>query len=235
MFHYALGLTPDAPYRFRNGARLRISRGTDHVPLIEVFLRKDYGDVADAAVVVDLGASIGAFSIYAATSARNVCVYAYEPMPDFFHVLQRNVGLNRLESSVTCFNVAVAADRSTRDLFVGGPGLFFPTLVRPSHGFPVTSTKVDCTDLATVLDSNGLAHVNLLKMDIEGSEYDVLYGARPGVLDRVREIRMEYHNLDAERSNVEHLKQFLIAQRYAITREHATTSTNGTLWAKKHD
>jgi FkbM family methyltransferase len=234
VYHYALGLTPEEPYRFRGGARLRISRGTDHVPLIEVFLRKDYGEIPDGAVIVDLGASIGAFTIYAATSARNVRVFAYEPMPEFFEVLQKNVTLNGLEGCVTCFNLAVAADRSERDLFVSGPDFFFPTLVRP-HAADVGSTRVACTDLPAILESNALARVDLLKMDIEGTEYDVLYGTADGSLSRVRELRMEYHNLDADRRNVNHLKQFLTARRWVVTRDQPNTPVNGTLWATQHD
>ena len=41
--------------------------------------------------------------------------------------------------------------------------------------------------------------VDLLKLDIEGAEYDVLYGAAPETLARIREIRMEAHDLDGER------------------------------------
>jgi FkbM family methyltransferase len=234
MYHYALGLTPEEPYRFRGGARLRISRGTDHVPLIEVFLRKDYGDIPDSSVIVDLGASIGAFAIYSATSARDVRVFAYEPLPDFFQMLEKNVTLNGLGGRITCFNLAVAADRAERELFVSGPDLFFPTLVRP-HGPDARSTRVACIDLPAILDANGLTRVDLLKMDIEGAEYDVLYGAPDGALNRVRELRMEYHNLDTERRNVRHLKQFLTARRWVVTREQANTPTNGTLWARQHD
>ena len=76
-------------------------------------------------VVVDLGASIGTFAIYAATSAPNVRVYAYEPMPDFFRLMQANISLNGLDASVTCFNMAVAGDGADRELFVAGAGLAF--------------------------------------------------------------------------------------------------------------
>src|SRR5262245_12868978 len=84
MWHYALGLVPTSPYRFRNGARLRIGRGVDHVPILEIFVREEYGGIADGSVVLDLGANLGAFAVYAATTARGIRVYAYEPSPDFF-------------------------------------------------------------------------------------------------------------------------------------------------------
>jgi len=79
MYHYALGFVPTRAYEFRNGARLKIGRGVDHVPIIEIFLRRDYGTPPDDAVIVDLGANIGVFSIYATATARNARVYAYPP------------------------------------------------------------------------------------------------------------------------------------------------------------
>jgi len=233
MYNYALGFVPRVAYRFRNGARLRIGRGVDHVPIIEIFLRQDYGAIPDGAVILDLGANIGVFSIYAATTARKVRLYAYEPMPDFFQLMQENVRLNGLDDAVKCFNLAVAADAADRELFVAGTDFFFPTLVPPKSEQAATRAQVHCTTLANILDANALAHVDLLKMDTEGAEYEIFYRTPPSYFDRIREIRMEYHNLDADQRNVQSLKQFLITQRYRITHEQANTPTNGNLWAKK--
>ncbi len=232
IYNYAIGSVPRAPYRFRNGARLKIGRAVDHVPIIEIFLRQDYGEIRDGAVIVDLGASIGVFSIYAATTARIAHVYAYEPMTEAFELMKLNVRLNGVENAVTCFNLAVASDAGVRELFAPDGSFHFPTLVRPSGTPPAVSSKVECTTLATILASNSLARIDLLKMDIEGAEYESLYHTAPNCFERIREIRLEYHDLDQDRRNVRSLKQFLIAQRYRIAREHRHTTTNGTLWAE---
>ena len=233
MYNYALGVVPNTAYRFRNGAQLQIGRGVDHVPIIEIFLRKDYGDIPNDAVILDLGANIGVFSIYAATTARNVRIYAYEPMPDFFKLMQLNVKLNGLDKSVSCFNFAVAGDSTNRELFVAGTDFFFPTLVSPGAEKNPTVTTVQCTTLPSIIDDNKLDRVDFLKMDIEGAEYEILYRTPASYFERIHEIRMEYHNLDAERQNVDSLKQFLIDQGYRITRQQANTPTNGNLWAQR--
>ena len=232
MYHYALGLVPAAPYRFRGGPRLQIGRGVDHVPIIETFLRKDYGEIPRDTVVVDLGANIGTFAIYAATSAPGVRVHAYEPAPAFFRLLENNVRLNGLHGAVRCFNLAVAGDTSDRELFLDASGLYFPTLIAPES--PATaSARVRCVDLARVLRDGELAHVDILKMDVEGAEYDILAATAQEVWRSISEVRMEYHNLDRERRNVARLKQLLTSQGFAITREHASTATHGTLWARQ--
>lgn len=232
MYHYALGSVPAGAYAFRNGARIKIGRGVDHAPIVEVFLRQDYGRPPDDAVIVDLGASIGVYAIYAAVTARNARVYAYEPMRSFYELMQENVRLNGRVDTITCFNCAVAGTAAERDLFHGGPGLFFPTLIVPERGATAGRTPVPCTTLDDVLASNGLSGVDLLKIDIEGAEYEVLYGAQ-ACLERIREIRMEYHTVDGVGHDVESLKQFLTRRGYRITRERANTMTNGTLWATR--
>jgi FkbM family methyltransferase len=235
MYHYTLGLTPRAPYRFRHGERLHIGRGVDHVPIIEIFLRNEYGDIDPGSIVVDLGANIGTFAIYAAMNAPNVQVLAYEPMPEFFQLLQRNVSLNGLDGSIQCINSAVAADGADRELIVAASGLYFPTLVPRESATAIQSVRVPCTDLVSILDSHHLPRIDLLKMDVEGAEYDILYGLSPDAFQRIRALRMEYHNLPGDRQNVADLKRFLGRHRYTITHEQIATPTHGTLWAEQHD
>lgn len=234
MYSYTLGLVPSTPYAFRNRARLKIGRGVDHVPIIEIFLREEYGAVADGAVILDLGANIGVFSIYAATTARDVTIYAYEPMPDFFRLMEENVCLNGIEAAVKCFNSAVAGDANDRELYVEGTEFFFPTLLQPDDPRATRTVRVPCTTLVEILDSNNLPRVDLVKMDCEGAEYEILYNTPLSYFDRIGEIRMEYHNLDRGRSNVDALAAFLMERGYDIVRSRPTSPTNGNLWARKH-
>ena len=232
MYHYALGFVPDAAYEFRNGARLRIGRGVDHVPIIEIFFRRDYGTPPDDAVIVDLGANIGVFSIYATATAHKARVYAYEPMPEFHRLMLENVRLNGCADAITCFRCGVAGEAEDRELYLGGTDLFFPTLIPPRAGAAAARARVPCTTLDDVLEVNRLPRVDLLKMDIEGAEYEVLYRAR-ACFDRIREIRMEYHHVDRDERNVGHLKRFLTERGYRISYERANTPTHGTLWAAR--
>ena len=236
MYNYALGLVPNEPYVFRSGAQLQIGRGVDHVPIIEVFLREEYGRIADGATILDLGANIGTFSVYAATSARGVRIWAYEPLADFHSLLAKNVEINRLGGAIRCFNCAVGADTGRRQLVVENEAFSFPTLLAPEGIRAGRRVEVECTALIEILDSNSLQHVDLVKMDCEGSEYEILYGAPDACFERIREIRMEYHNLPAERCNVRDLMAFLRERNYTITMVSADAASrpSGNLWARKN-
>ena len=233
IFCYALGLRPERAYLFRNGAQLMITRGVDHVPILEIFLNEDYGIVPDDSIVLDLGAHIGVFTIYATTTARNVVVYAYEPYPDSCTALRENVRLNRRDETVHCFDAAVASETGTRDLYLGGGQFFFPTLVGATQGDNVEQMEVPCTTLMEIMESNHLERVDLLKMDCEGAEYEILYSTPPSHLERIAEIRMEYHNLDSDERHVDGLKRFFTRSGFTVTHLKPGSGTNGTLWAER--
>lgn len=231
MYHYALGLVPAKPYRFRNGAVLKIQHGTEHAVILGIFLRSEYGSPPDGAIIVDVGANVGAYCIYAARMASNTRTFAYEPSPESYETLRENLQLNALTETITCFNYAVAGTPEVRDLFMSGTDYYFPTLVAPAEPQHSRSRPVTCTTLAEILEGNTLTHVDLLKIDVEGGEYDILYQTPRKFFARIREIRMEYHNLDQKEQNVGGLKQFLISQGYVITHEEKI-ATNGLLWAR---
>jgi FkbM family methyltransferase len=227
MAAYALAVVPRRPYAFRNGARLRIGRGVDHVPIIEVFLRRDYGTIPPGATVLDLGASTGVFAVYAAATAPHARIVAYEPMPSAYALLVENVELNG--ARVACHNAAVAGSSGETQLYVNGDGLFFPSLLAPASG--AGAVTVAAFTLEAIMERDELDAVDLLKLDVEGAEYDVLYGASTACLARIAEIRMEVHDLDGDRRNVAALSRFLGGEGYRITRERRDPAGVVSLWA----
>src|SRR5262245_53140792 len=236
IYHYALGLTPTKPYRFRNGAQLRIGRAIDHVPIIEIFLNQEYGLVPDNAVVLDLGANIGVFSIYATMTARNVQVYAYEPFHVFASLLRENVRLNSQSNAIRCFDAAVGAQSGNRSLSLGRSGFHFPTLLpRTSGELDEETITAQCTTLAQIIDDNQLAQVDLLKIDCEGAEFEILYATPASHLKKIRELRMEYHNMNGTADQLEKLEHFLADHGFFVTHRRAASAINGTLWMKREN
>ena len=89
---------------FTNGYRLLIRSPGDGWSAHETFLDRHYQKASvpleDDWVIIDIGADIGSFSIYAARESPHGAVYAYEPFGGSFDLLQQNLQLNGIDGSV---------------------------------------------------------------------------------------------------------------------------------------
>lgn len=129
----------------------------------------------DGATFVDVGANVGYYTRLAARRVgRTGRVFAFEPSPENFACLVHNT---RRLPNVTPVASAVS-DRTGRvlPLFVGSvSGLH--SLFRESAEAPATAwTLVPTMALDDFIDSAGLDHIDLVKIDAEGAEPLVLRG-----------------------------------------------------------
>jgi FkbM family methyltransferase len=127
-----------------------------------------------------------------------VKVYAFEPVPENYDRLCRNLAANAC-SGVTPFNVGVTSDGRTLRLS-GSP------TVNTGHYSAYAeegadAMEVETWDLMRILDRLRIARVALLKMDCEGAEYEILYGMGDA-LRLVDALVMEVH--ENERLIAEH-------------------------------
>lgn len=140
--------------------------------------------------VADVGAYIGH---YALVAARGVgpggSVTAFEPSPDAFELLERNI-LNNGYALVSARRLAVGRRAGPRRFCL----LDHPTR-NSFHPHPSTrqvgSRVVECVTLDECLEG---AALDLVKMDIEGGEWDALQGMRETLLrSRPLTLFMEFH------------------------------------------
>lgn len=62
--------------------------------------------------IVDVGAGLGDFTVYAAKHCSDGVVLAYEPLPESFDLLQRNLAINEI-TNVQAYNLATAETSSS--------------------------------------------------------------------------------------------------------------------------
>lgn len=156
----------------------------------EIFLDEAYRPPAEQppTSIVDLGANIGLATRYFVGLEPAARVLAVEPDPRAAAVLRENVrGLDQ----VAVEPVAVTADGDgTVELFLGAQTIA-SSVVGPRDGAAGESVTVQTRRLDDLLDAHGFDEIDLLKIDVEGAEYDVLRSFSG--LDRVRAIAGEFH------------------------------------------
>jgi FkbM family methyltransferase len=201
--------------RLRDGSAVEIRGGTDdrHV-LFEVFVEDIYPvPVQPGDTVVDVGAQIGCYTVRTAT--RGARVYAFEPFPANFAALQRNIALNRL-ANVRAFPYAVGAESGPRTMFVPDDGghtgrhSLFP-------GRGSRTIAVSCLCLDDIVRQNDLQCVNVLKVDCQGSEYEILFGASEDTLARIHRIVVECEIFDRPDWSVPGLKEYLHRRGFHVS------------------
>jgi FkbM family methyltransferase len=148
-------------------------------------------------VVVDIGANIGVFSIYAATKTRNT-VYAFEPFPQYFDSLNQNICANNLDN-ITPYQCAVSNSVGT-EFFSDSPlatTQSVPQMNRPKKVALSPSghyIEVPSMTLEHFMGEHRLETIDFLKLDCEGSEGIILESTPKSCLQRIRKIAMEFHD-----------------------------------------
>jgi FkbM family methyltransferase len=175
-----------------NGTRILVrpvdSVGRDLCTLFEVFVRTDYGADFDGMTVVDIGAGNGDSTIYFAThGARSVV--ALEPDPRNAELVRRNLSLNLLHDQVHFREEAVTSGARNLEM-----QLAIPYAVGHGSNRAADTTKivrVKAVPIQELLSS--LERVDLLKLDVEGAEYEILGAILPEQWRKISAVRMEFH------------------------------------------
>jgi len=167
-------------------------------------------------LIVDAGANIGAFTLYALHSAPNANVIAIEPAPDSCARIRSMLRSNAPEARVTLHEAALGESfgETTIQLDVGSQ-------FRRTGG---TGHAVSMLPLDSVIPAD--ATVDLLKIDIEGAEYGVLKSIAPSTLRRIRRIILEFHPQASPSSALDPLK----ANGFSVTRFQEDGAGYGLAW-----
>ena len=174
-------------------------------------------------VVIDIGANAGFFDIQLLSKIDGATIYAYEPMPANVKTLRATLQQNpRLEKSIQLFQMAVTGKPLDKlDLFAE-PEENAQVVASRFAGFNENNTKkitVPCITLTAIMQSNDLRSVDLLKLDCEGSEYDILYHTNPELIRRIGKMVVEVHDVDKDRNNVGALNTYIQSLGYTTTHE----------------
>ncbi len=166
--------------------------------------------------ILDVGANLGFFSLYAASRCRRSRVIAVEPLPANFTFLTDNLAANGACESLA-LNVALGGERGTLRLHAERDEEF-PTgaSVFGGEGRQGPSFEVPTLPLADLMAKYDVPEVHFLKLDCEGSEYAVLYSCPGGTLARVHNIALEVHRGTEPEENAAGLERFLSAHGFTV-------------------
>jgi FkbM family methyltransferase len=183
--------------RTRNNLILNLKDFCDVTTAWVVFCKQEYKVNSEHKVIVDLGANIGTFALFAARQSQDAKVICFEPFPDTFQQLKSNFKNNGLDGRIVCRQLAVSGSNLPRVMAPGGFGNTTSYLLESVAENEEVLNSVFCITFADLLEEvaavSSVRTIDLLKMDIEGAEYEFLENVPAESLSTVREIQMEYH------------------------------------------
>lgn len=156
-------------------------------------------------IIIDCGANIGIYTLKAAIPKTNK-VFSIEPNPMVFGRLKKNIKTNNLVNVIP-INKGIGCCRNRTRLYwkkVTVSGSIKPEAKSKGKEWD-KSVDVEIITLDDIIEQYHLQTVDLIKIDIEGSEYDALVGAKK-TLNITKKLILEFHS-DELRDKCESLLQ----------------------------
>jgi FkbM family methyltransferase len=185
------------PFRLRltSGATLTLWDAEEVKVFWHIFARGCYTLPVRCDTILDCGANVGIFSVWAAQQRPSARIVALEPCATTFSALQAQIRNNGLDGRVECVQAGLAGASGQRWMNVGSDSPRRKVLAADAAPPAEQAVPVQCITLPEALDRFGMQPLDLLKMDIEGSEWEVLFSTPPAILRGIRHIQLEYHQV----------------------------------------
>lgn len=171
----------------------------------EIFFRNEYlfSSTHGSPTILDCGANIGLATLFFKWLYPNSIIYAFEPEPRTFEILKHNVAQNALRD-VRLFNCALAGWNGKVDFFAHPDNPATSAMSTVRERAPGNRTQVDCISLSSFLRQERIQRVDFMKMDIEGSEMEVIQDLdEQHQLHNIAKCTIEYHhNIPAHTSRL---------------------------------
>lgn len=206
--------------RCRSGVKMIFRGGTGESTIqAQIMAEGEYThyflkDIPNFSFVVDLGANTGVFAADLLSRNMRLRMLCIEPVTDNFALLKKNMETNGFLDRAHLLNCAAWSRSGTKipiALDRTNTGWHSAVMERASARFE----EVDTLSLKDILKNK---KCDLLKVDIEGSEYEVLLNTDDATFKLIDRVVMEVHPVKGHEP--QELKSVLELQGFTVTLEH---------------
>ncbi len=164
------------------------------------------------AVIYDIGAHIGSYSIFLAKKSRGSLIYAFEPNISSFDELTRNINLMRVKDKVIPRNIALSDSCGQSTFYVSSASRRSSLReynAKRDGNQVIKAMTVDCFSIDYLVEKGICKPPDVIKVDVEGHEFEVIRGASNVILSRAPQIFFEAHSSEGQGNNEDGIKSFL--------------------------
>lgn len=197
------------PYSFNGQTiRFRLRDTVDLAILYEIFQTNIYPveSNAEELTIFDVGGHSGFATIFFRLMFPRSVIYTFEPDAENFKNLELNLQLNpTMKQNIRAFDFGLGEATELRTLHRSKVSAF--NSLYPFDGAQPATVQIK--QFEQFLDDEAIDHIDLLKVDIEGGEYALLYSLRPETLSKIQNLFIEIHPIDDGRNNASSLVPYL--------------------------
>ncbi len=165
--------------------------------------------------IIDIGANVGGFAIWAKYRWPNASLDCYEPIKTNYEILEKNA---KSLKGVTCHNVAVAKEAGTRQMYYG--------LHNPGEcSFYKGAEQDEGGEVVNTFPASELPECDIMKIDTEGAEVEII----ENLVNMPKIFLIEYHG-EANRAKVNEL-----LEGYTLFYASSTNAYTGILKFARND
>ena len=186
-------IKPDfVTFKTNFGLKMKIrAKTTDLMQLATIWLTSEYEapgfEIKENDTIIDVGGHIGLFMLYCEQFCRKGKIYCFEPELNNYRIFSDNVKLNNLEN-IHSFNMAISKQDGNVPLYLNDDSSGHSIFLKNSN-----SIQVESITLQKVFELNNIKKCNLLKLDCEGSEYEIINSLPDSYFSMIDKMIIEYH------------------------------------------
>lgn len=156
----------------------------------------DHFDLSNLDVVVDLGANVGVTSEYFINKGASE-IYAVEPMITPYQFMKDNLKV-KYGDMVKLRNMAIYGYNGNMKLYTSQTNsevsTIFPEQAKKHYNEDYKKFNIPCYTLENFCKNEGIDKISLLKIDVEGSEYEIFKSTSKEFFEnRVDRLILEFH------------------------------------------
>jgi len=217
--NYYLGtLNKESIIYFKNGIKCIMRNKSDSIAFFENYFLKlnspnEKFKIKKDDTVIDIGAHIGYFTIYAAKNAYQGIIYSIEPYGESFEILKKNLKLNNL-TNVKPFHAAISKATEQVTLYIDKNNQIGNSIFRTDE--TTESEKVDSFSLGDFVKKNKIEKIDFLKIDCEGAEFEILLNLDKELMKNINRISAEVHE-NSNTDSIDKLVDFLSKNNFGVS------------------
>lgn len=171
-------------------------------------------------VIIDIGSNVGFFDILVLSKLPTARIEAFEPVAENVAYFNDLIAKNPILTHVRVNQVAVSGKKtSSIELFTEVSQTNRQVVASVIDGFNQNNTKkitVPSVSLEEIILAYGDTVIDVLKVDCEGSEYDIFYNSPAPVFQKIKLMLIEVHDIDTDKCNISHFAAYIKSLGFQI-------------------